>query len=432
MDLITFFTQVVNAFLHFYITGFFFKSFLNFRIKRIYRFFVLALLTAFLSAALMFFENGILRFVAVLFLTFVQTLLYEAKWYQRGVYMAIAYSLEAMIEVFAGMFLQVIFNVKYDGDMRGNTFLIGMLLSKILIFIVFVIIKVLRKNTAPFSSVKYSISIFAFPFVTLLVGILSSLYWINTETISAEMTGITIIIFAFLFPANLVIFDFIDTASKNAENEAKLAVANEIIGAQVKQYEALVRHNKDIMKIRHDQKHFCIGLLADLRSGNIDSAIDQLTCEFNLRDEESSYSENAVLTLINVKKRSAAEENIDITVEHSSLNSIVISSTDLAVVLGNALDNAVEACRKLDESVDKAVNVSINIKDDLILIRVVNPTCENVNINGLSTSKKNDTGEHGFGILSMKQIAKKYNGEIVISCENKRFSVLIMLENKCI
>ena len=428
MDLFTIVAQSVNAFLHFYITMFFFSTFWSFRFNKLQRFLAVTAMTVMLTCALLFLGNGLLRFAAVLILTFALTLIYEAKWIQRGIYMAIGYSVESIIELVVGVLLQVLFNMNYDGDASTSIFIIGMLGSKLVGFLVFMFIRITKKESLFSTNKKYPPSIFLFPLCTLLIMIMATIYWLSLGSIPPAVVYLTLLICVVLLPANMIIFDYIDSVNKNAVSEAKLALANEIIAAQIKQYEAIIGHNKDIMKIRHDQKHFCIGLLSDLRSGKVDEAIDQLTAEFDICNEASIYQDNAVLTLIDIKKKSVEGENIDIAFEYHSLNKIKINSTDIAVAIGNAIDNAIEACRRIGGDGKKTVNVAINVKDDKILIRVINPTHKNVNVDELETSKENSDA-HGIGIISIKQIAKKYGGEVILSCHNNVFNAVIMLKN---
>ena len=101
---------------------------------------------------------------------------------------------------------------------------------------------------------------------------------------------------------------------------------------------------------------------------------------------------------------------------------------DFAIILGNALDNAIEASAKIANSDDRIVSISISVKNKSLIISIINPVAHDVDINHLITTKQ-QSNLHGFGILSMKNVASKYHGEIAFQCENKMFTTHILLMN---
>jgi sensor histidine kinase YesM len=66
--------------------------------------------------------------------------------------------------------------------------------------------------------------------------------------------------------------------------------------------------------------------------------------------------------------------------------------------------------------------------NDNVYITVTNPVIGNIDIENMQTQKQN-SASHGFGIISMRTIAEKYDGEIIFECENGVFRVTITLRN---
>lgn len=106
-----------------------------------------------------------------------------------------------------------------------------------------------------------------------------------------------------------------------------------------------------------------------------------------------------------------------------------IDTSDLYRLMGNALDNAIEAVEKLDSIDEKCICINIEAKGDLIMICIKNYYKTSLDIrNGIFyTTKKTFKELHGFGIKSMKEIIKKYNGNININTEDNIFYLNIYL-----
>ena len=226
----------------------------------------------------------------------------------------------------------------------------------------------------------------------------------------------------------MIVFDYIDSIYLHAVDKEKIAVANEIITQQTIQYNNLIKHNEDIMKIQHDNKNFNIGLISDLEEGKVSSVIDSLKNANNAYLNKSTYYGNIVYSILDIKRQEAQDRNIDISFEDHNLNQIVIPSTDLAIIIGNALDNAIEECKRIPDTGKKQISMLVSQQNDTIVIIIKNPAADDVNISSL-TSKKADSEHHGFGIISMKQVASKYNGEVVFEYENGIFTVSIIMNN---
>lgn len=90
-----------------------------------------------------------------------------------------------------------------------------------------------------------------------------------------------------------------------------------------------------------------------------------------------------------------------------------VSDVDMVCVLGNLIDNAIEACEK---QTSKYIEVDINEVKKMILIKIVN-SYNGEKIDTSVTSKKEKT-MHGIGIKNVKKIVAKYKGAYDMECED--------------
>ena len=101
-----------------------------------------------------------------------------------------------------------------------------------------------------------------------------------------------------------------------------------------------------------------------------------------------------------------------------------ITDVDVNIILGNLLDNAIEACEIVEDV--KEISLSIYIRASYLVI-IVRDTYRG-NLEGLYTltSTKKKQKEHGIGLRSVKDILKNYQGKLIIDNDEKQ----VML--KCI
>ncbi|QUH24715.1 sensor histidine kinase [Serpentinicella alkaliphila] len=136
-----------------------------------------------------------------------------------------------------------------------------------------------------------------------------------------------------------------------------------------------------------------------------------------------------IAALINVKMERALRDNIDMEIDVNIPKELPYDLIDLTVVLGNLLDNAIEACLKKEEN-ERYIFANIYIKETNFIIKIVNSKLADVfvcNENKERYTTKEDSTNHGYGLFNIKQVVKKYEGSIKIQDLENEFSVKIAL-----
>ena len=102
-----------------------------------------------------------------------------------------------------------------------------------------------------------------------------------------------------------------------------------------------------------------------------------------------------------------------------------MDTVDMYIFFGNALDNAVEAVRRIEEKEKRQISITAEKRGDPVIVTFTNfytgdilPTDD-----GFRTTKKKDPDSHGFGIKSMRMIAQRYGGDITVSYDGELFSL---------
>ena len=101
---------------------------------------------------------------------------------------------------------------------------------------------------------------------------------------------------------------------------------------------------------------------------------------------------------------------------------------DLYVLLGNTIDNAIEAVQRLSDPARRAITLQVQGRAGLVLITCDNPFEGSLRMRGgLPMTSKADALRHGFGLRSMRLIAEKYDGVLSVSTDDGVFTVQISI-----
>lgn len=282
--------------------------------------------------------------------------------------------------------------------------------------------------------------VFVFVLADLVAGLFIEIVFsadsFDAHSIEYYLTALLPKLLAFIFffiirAFNVLILKIVRGVVDSSVNESKLGVAEEIIKRQTEQYDMLLRNNEEIMKLKHDYRNFIIGILTEMKNQNYKTIEERLAEQVDTLSEfsGSSISGNSIIdTVLSYKISYAKAKNIDVLFKHKNLHNIYVSGIDMAILLGNVLDNAIEAVEQIEPQELRYIEVFAQVKNTQIFITVKNPVKNNVDVDNLQTSKKNSFS-HGYGILNMRSIAKKYGGSVTFDCQKNVFGTYIIIEN---
>lgn len=195
--------------------------------------------------------------------------------------------------------------------------------------------------------------------------------------------------------------------------------------------------NKEVMDMyakiigwKHDFKNHISTIMGLLELGTekeVISYINEMNESINEIDNKI-YTENIVINSILINKLKIAEKyNIKVNLNIKVNKEINISSIDMCIILGNLLDNSIEACIPLDRY--KYIDLNIISEKHRLIVKISNPTNGKLRyIDGkfLTTKKK---GIRGIGLSQVDDTIKKYNGYINIRHENNIFTTYLMIQD---
>ena len=361
---------------------------------------------------------------------FMITLLYNMKTYMRILVVFLFMALMSTIELVAGIAIMHAFRIPLTQAQHGMFDYVGVLLTQTLnIYACYIIRNAKHKKLFGAFRKKY-LAVYLLPLATGFVVWFEYFVMLHLDRFDLQIVGFFSLLL--LVGANILIFYLIDDMQKSVENENRLLMAEELNKRQTEQYTSMLEQNYEIRQMRHDQKHFLMGALSELNDGNVENlkdALEEQLAYITNSGADSICGISSVDAVMHQKSLQAMEKGIKIAFTHKNLKEVKLSGIDLAILLGNALDNAIEATEKLNDKQLKTVEVYLVYDAPMLLLIVTNNVAEDVDITDLKTTKA-DKKMHGFGISAMESVARKYDGDVSFSCENKKFKAIISLYDK--
>lgn len=176
---------------------------------------------------------------------------------------------------------------------------------------------------------------------------------------------------------------------------------------------------------RHDYRSHIQTMKVHAKNGEyeeIDRYLDML-------DDDLTHVEAVIKTgnrmadaILNSKLSIATAKNIKVKAEARIPVSLTISELDLCIVIGNLLDNAIEACSSLPEE-ERLIRIYMEMKGNYLYLSLTN-TAEGAKKHSFKTTKGDG---HGFGLARIDAIVKKYGGYLTRASENGAFSTEVLL-----
>lgn len=188
----------------------------------------------------------------------------------------------------------------------------------------------------------------------------------------------------------------------------------------------------DFRKEKHDMKQHIYVLTEMLNHGKNEKAMEYLDKLINrdfLKNERVSKTGNLIIdSLINVKQSVMIQNKIDFKLDIHIPVILPFEEADLSILVGNILDNAIEAVKILPEE-ERLIKLYVKYDKNILIITAINPFDHELlkDKKGQIVTSKGDRENHGIGLKSMKKIAQKYYGSVVTEVEDGRFIFKVIL-----
>ncbi|MFQ9516223.1 MAG: GHKL domain-containing protein [Eubacterium sp.] len=319
-------------------------------------------------------------------------------------------------------------------DIRiSNVEILGSFISKIVMLVIVMILQLFNqarlKRDIP---VGYWIMLFLIPLGSIFV--LNTLFSLCELSDKKEESLMALLSSIFILGINFMIFHIYDNLSYRLEIKKQQIIFDKQVELCRNQIHEREESNINIRNIKHDFENHLICIKEYVERKNWECAnkyIDELLKgEKYLGNGMGIKTGNIVVdAIINYKKSIMQQLGIEMNTHIEIPYELKFNDADVSVIIGNCLDNAIEAVSKLKDINKKNVTVELIYRKNNLMFKIVNPYLGNIKQDkqgNFITTKKN-AENHGIGLNSVKRAADKYNGLVTINTDNNKFVVQVLL-----
>ena len=247
------------------------------------------------------------------------------------------------------------------------------------------------------------------------------------------LEGVLVAVEFMPFVCSVTYLFFVVYTSKERQTRSQLEQTQEILHLQIEQavreIAALRESQKKTSTYRHDMRHHMQYLSSCIENGQLKQAqgyIQEIYSQIEA-NKVTIYCENEAANLIfSAFAKRAYDSGILMQVKARLSRFIPVSETDLCVLLSNALENALHACRRQEEKGQAgAIEVSVYEKNEKLFMQIRNSCDEDITFDdGIPVT---DRYGHGIGMQSICAIVEQYGGIYTFSAKDGQFILRISI-----
>lgn len=214
---------------------------------------------------------------------------------------------------------------------------------------------------------------------------------------------------------------------KRVENKAQLQIKVQI----ERHYDEVKNIYATMRGWRHDYHNHIQtlkGLMALDKYQEMEKYLDELDEDLENVDTMIKSGNITIDAILNSKVSLAMSRNIEVNLSAYADEKMTVSDIDLCIIIGNLIDNAIDACMEIDDIDRRFIRIYIGKLKKQLYISVTNSTSEKVrNTTGIFPTKKADKAMHGNGLKRVDMTTEKYGGFVNRQNEPEVFATEIML-----
>jgi len=311
----------------------------------------------------------------------------------------------------------------------SNQIFLLMLITVVLVFSVYIILMVkfgkqlLKRFFEGGSKAQWTLYMVSTLVAHTAVFILWRLHHQNNLT---HFFALIFIVWSFV----ILCYAIINTHEK-AKRKYEADFARDIIATGRDYYQKMSEQFDALRIMKHDYKFHLNAAIDMLRRGEVEKSDEYLSSLQNqlLEKEMPNYCDNHVInSLISDYAIKCGKLNIDLDVSVSSMNKFSIPNYEMCIVLGNLLENAVEACQKMQnqESNNKQIKLVIKPKGEQLAFKISNTFDGKVVKDGEKYVSTKKGAESGLGLESIAAVIQHYGEMFHIEHDSEWFNVYVL------
>ncbi len=265
--------------------------------------------------------------------------------------------------------------------------------------------------------------------IGLAVFAASNLSYISSNTpFSSRFTAEIFIIRTLVDLGGVAMLHAFHVRLRELDAELEMAHLQSILHMQYENYRISEQSIDLVNQKYHDLKHQIHLLRAEVSVGEKLEYLDRMEQEIRSYEAQNKTGNRVLDTILTAKSLQCQHAGISLTCVADGQALGFLHPMDISALFGNALDNAIESVKKLDDPEKRLIHLSVARQKGFLRIRVENCYEGELRLErGMPASTKRDKRYHGFGLKSIRNIASKYGGSMAIASKDGWFELRVLL-----
>ena len=252
------------------------------------------------------------------------------------------------------------------------------------------------------------------------------LFWMSAQIIPLSFNALAVAGSVGVFFSAFTTMTLYERLVKQKEAIRRQVQRTQALNNQIKYLDEMVVKQQALRRFKHDLSNQFLVLNDYLNRKDVDGAqayLGSLTQDFETMIPLVDTGNVALDTILTAKKTLAESKGIVFDMKVQVPVALAVAPMDVAAILGNALDNAIEACERIREGA-RWIELSLVQQESALLCKIVNSAPQGTLT--LQTTK-DDAINHGFGLESIKATLAKYDTMPLIEQADGRFSLSFVM-----
>lgn len=369
-----------------------------------------------LSLLSIFIQNLIIRGIyAVISIILLAVLVYRSK-ILNSIYVALAFNLMVYSADILCIIILNLFGVSTsDLAFGGSSRIICIAVAKLIVLIeIQILMRIIHRNTtyAP----RWTIPLVTGQVLSIFVEALMLHFSIK----ASFSESFVIVLSVTLIYLNLIICLYVETIRVSYDSRKSKELAEQQLALQIEQYKRETASRESTRVLWHDIKRYMYAMEDLLSAGNTEEAAQCLTQATTAISEIHQTVDVGNIVVDGILERALDRiRNTSISLEFDVWISaeLPIDAVDLNIIMGNTIDNAIDACQQI--VVPSSIHLVLRQNKHLLLYEIQNPIPSNL------VPKSGPI--HGYGLRNVRERTYKYHGDINVLKQDHSYTVSIQI-----
>ncbi|QWU16638.1 Sensor histidine kinase YesM [Paenibacillus sophorae] len=360
----------------------------------------------------------IISFLSAFLTALLYQIRFESKLIFSMLYLVLGFISESLSYSFISE-LQGMFGA--DNFSKPENRLLTLLFSTLMMLLFIVLIRSIKRG--------YELRISKLYYLVMALIILFSLIVLNTLFFYCQKNSFYIMSVISILCINIFIIFLFDSLNEQLRLKGECLHLQRQMDYHDDCYEKTMQSFKSIRRIVHDTNKQLLYIRACIQERqpeeairHINQSLDQINASYRNITTGNLVIDALVSNALHVAKENSIVMKYNITAVTSDIK---IDRYDLCIVIGNVLDNAIEAARLVPKVEDKFIHLRVQSSSQALVIHVINSRQESTD-QRLRVLKA-DPDLHGYGLINIQKIAEKYGGHVKKTSTSGQFEIIVVL-----